>query len=170
MCGGRRSWISGFMLQYVLFVALASAAIASAVMVFESKHILHVMVSFAAFSVVLAFILAYMSLPLLGLLQLFIMVGGVSTYMFVGVSSESLSNFRFVRAPVLAALALLLFAVIAYRLLTSDAGFNGSNLTTPLLLGSTMSGSMPVFYIIAALLLFSSIGSILLMRKLVDDE
>ncbi len=161
---------SGPMLQYILFVILASSEVASAIMVFESKHMLHAMLSFAMFSVILAFILAFMGLPLLGLLQLFIMVGGVSTYMFVGVSSENLSNFRFVRAPLLAALAILLFAAMSYKLFISNLSFNGSNLTTPLLLGSTLSGSMAVFYLIAALLLFSGIGSILLMRKRVDDE
>lgn len=158
------------MLPYLLFIVLSSAALASAAMVFASKEMLHVMVAFAAFSIVISLVLAYLNLPLLALLQLFIMVGGVSTYMFVGVASENLSRFRYVRVPLVAGLAVLMFAATAYRLALSGTDFNGSNAVTPLLVGTSLSGSLPIFYMIAALLLFSGIGSIILMRKLVDDE
>ena len=106
------------MIADIAFWVSVIAAFCSALLVFRAREMAHAMVGFLMVTVAGAALLALLGLPLLALLQLFIMVGGVSVYLFVGVSSENLSRFRHTSLPVLVVLAITLCSVPIYRILS----------------------------------------------------
>ena len=77
-----------------LFAIIALLEILSATLVFVFKDMLHVVLSFSALFIINSAIFMVLGQPFLALLQLFIMVGGVSTYLFVGVASEATPSSR----------------------------------------------------------------------------
>ncbi len=152
------------MLEYAVFWAIAAALGVSMLFVFRSRNMLHVMIGFSLVFVVGAVVFFMLNLPLLALLQLFIMVGGVSTYVFVGVSSESLSGFRHTSIGLLALLMALLIAMPLYRIGGLQIG-SGANTLSNGIIAASMGSDMGLFYMIALMLFGIGVGSIIIMRR-----
>ena len=77
----------------IMFIVLALAELLSISLIFVFKDILHSVLSLAMAFFINSLIFLMLEQPLLALLQLFVMVGGISTFLFVGVASVSLSRF-----------------------------------------------------------------------------
>lgn len=149
-------------------IALAISAIISvcaAFLIFRAREMTHAMVGFLIVSISTGAVLAILGLPLLALMQLFIMVGGVSTYLFVGVSSENLSRFRHTSFPILVVLAIALAAVPIYKVLTIGIAGGPQNSLSGTSLAYGISGNIVLFYMLAIMLFGIGIGSIVMMRK-----
>jgi NADH:ubiquinone oxidoreductase subunit 6 (subunit J) len=153
------------MLSDIVFFVSAALAVCSAFFIFKAREMAHAMVGFLGLSIAAAFVLALLNLPLLALLQLFIMVGGVSTYLFVGVSSENLSRFKHTSFPVLVALSVALAVVPIYKILSAYTLELQVNTLTPSVISSSLSSNLPLFYMLALLLFGIGISSILMMRS-----
>jgi NADH:ubiquinone oxidoreductase subunit 6 (subunit J) len=153
------------MLFEIAFLVSIAVALGGALFIFRAREMSHAMVGFLSVAVAGAAFLALLGLPLLALLQLFIMVGGVSTYLFVGVSSESLSKFRHTSFPILVVLAIGLSAVPIYKVLT--LGSSGTQVST---LGSgalsaSIGANLTLFYMLAIALFGIGIASIVMMKS-----
>ncbi len=154
------------MLSEIVFITSAVVAFGAALFMFRAREMAHAMVGFLLVTVAAAALLVVLNLPLLALLQLFIMVGGVSTYLFVGVSSENLSRFKHTSLPILVVLAIVLAAVPIYKLSLVQSAAGLSNAISTAVIQSAVSSNLTLFYMLAVLLFGIGIGSIVMMKSL----
>lgn len=154
------------MLSEIVFGVSAAVAIFAALFMFKAKEMTHAMTAFLVVATAGAAILAVLGLPLLALLQLFIMVGGVSTYLFVGVSSENLSRFKHTSISALAILVVALLAVPVYKIYSLASTANQGNVLSNSAIKASVAANLPLFYMIAILMFGIGIGSIIMMRTL----
>jgi NADH-quinone oxidoreductase subunit J len=160
---------SGAMLSEIAFFACGAAGVASALFIFKTKDMVHAILAFAVLAVVISALMLVLGLPLLALLQLFIMIGGVSTYLFVGASSENLSKFNHTNLPLLAALSLIIALPLIYWLGPIASG-NSANVLSTSALNGYISSDLQLFYLIAVLLFGVGVGSVLIIRKTVNEK
>jgi NADH:ubiquinone oxidoreductase subunit 6 (subunit J) len=152
-------------LLIALFITVAVLEVVSAILVFKFRIALHAAAALAVlfFANALAFLL--LSQPLLAIMQLFVMVGGVSTYLFVSVASANYPSLNPKRALAFGLLAASLFAVMVYPLVSTNINANQNNIVSLSTLDSYMSNSLPFFYMIAAVLFGVSLGAIIILKK-----
>lgn len=156
------------MLATYAFTVVSAAAVVSMLMIFISRRMLYAMLSFSSLLICIALLLVILGLPLLALLQLFIMVGGVSTYLFVGVSSENLSRFKHTGLPILLVLSIALVALPLYRLSGVQLG-SGSYVLTSSFIAQSVRADLALFYMIALMLFGVGIGSIIIIKMLARE-
>jgi NADH:ubiquinone oxidoreductase subunit 6 (subunit J) len=151
------------MLLEIAFFVSAAVAVCAGLFIFRAKEMSHAMVGFLGVAIAGAALLAVLGLPLLALLQLFIMVGGVSTYLFVGVSSDNLSRFKHTSFPFLVVLAIALLVVPVYKVIIigfvgqpSAVGAGG--------LAASIGPNLTLFYMLAVALFGIGIASIMMMK------
>lgn len=150
----------------IAFVFVAIVGIGAAVFVFLFRDILH---SALALSIVfLANSLAFLLVdqPLLAVIQLFIMIGGITTFLFVGVASATYSNFKYTRALVFLIAWAVLFIAFASQLDNIQLVQTQSNVFTPGNAAFSLQSSYGMFYLILLLTFGVSIGAILLLKKI----
>jgi NADH:ubiquinone oxidoreductase subunit 6 (subunit J) len=156
------------MVYLPLFVAVALLEVLSALLIFVFKDILHAVLALSAMFIFNSAIFLVLAQPLLALLQLFIMVGGVSTYAFVGVAAGSYSRFKHTDLLVFAGLVIIVTLTIYLK--AGQAGVTASqqNTISKNLIAITLSNDAGMLYMATALLFGTGLGSIILMRKLGD--
>jgi hypothetical protein len=103
---------------------------------------------------------------LLAILQLFIMIGGVSTYIFVGVASGSFSRFKHTSYIGLAVISVILAAVLLYPLVALGSSATVSNALTGSEISADMSSSIQYLYFIAIFIFAVSIGAVIVMKRI----
>lgn len=158
------------MAYVALFIIVALLEVLSAVLIFLFKDILHVVLAFAAVFVFNSAVFLLLNQPFLALLQLFIMVGGISTYIFVGVASSSYSKFKSTNYTALAVAYVVVFILLSARLVQTGPIIEQQNLLTPQLIMQSIGQNAGYLYILAILLFGVGFGSIILMRKLRDSK
>jgi len=151
----------------IVFAVLAAIELISVVLIFTSRNALHSIIMLALAFLASSLLFAAMQEPLLALLQLFVIIGGVLTYLFIGVASVSYSRFKHTSYLYIAALSLVLFIVIAYSVRSIDYinSINANVLTRAMIAGS-LSSNIGVLYIIAIALFGIGLGAIILLKRL----
>lgn len=158
------------MAYVVLLVILALLEITSALLIFVFKDILHTVLALSALFVFNSAMFLVLNQPFLALLQLFIMVGGVSTYVFVGVASPSFSKFRNTNLGLFAVIYVALFLLLLSRLSQASPILTEQNALTGPLIAQSLGQNAGMLYLIAIMLFGSGFGSIVLMKKLGDKR
>jgi NADH-quinone oxidoreductase subunit J len=156
------------MVYLVLFAAVSAVAVLSALLVFFFKDILHAASALAALFFLNSVLFAMLGQPLLAIIQLFVMIGGISTFLFVGVASYTLSSFKHTRMYVLVILWLVVFAAMAYPLLkgqTTPTSQEQNYLGAGAAAGS-LGTSMSLFYVLSVLLFAIALSSIILLKRI----
>lgn len=149
-----------------IFFALGAIEIISIALIFVFKDVLHSVLALSAaffFNSVLFLALAQ---PLLALIQLFIMVGGVSTYVFVGVASIDFSSFRHSRFSALAALSVAAFLILSYKMLSVQLPEAQANVFSVQSVGTAIAANVPLFYVIMFMVFSIGLGSIVLLKRI----
>jgi hypothetical protein len=154
------------MVQFVLFVLLSLLELASLALLFVFKDPLHAVVSLAAAFSISALLFLTLSQPFLALIQLFIMVGGVATYLLVGVAATGASSPVRTNHVALALFAIALFFAIYYGV--SGANFIGvqGNLLSGQMIAAGLSQNVPLLYLAMFMLFGIGTGAIVLLRKM----
>ncbi|MCL5412415.1 MAG: NADH-quinone oxidoreductase subunit J [Candidatus Marsarchaeota archaeon] len=153
-------------LETVIFAAIAIAEIVSALSIFFVRNLLHAALALTAVFAVTSLVFVFLGQPLLAIFQLFIMVGGVSVYLFVSVAALSASLFKHVRIPVLVAMFIVVFAVLSYPMLSLNFKPPASNALTPNLIQQMLTSGLGIFYIIMLLLFAATFGTIMLVKTM----
>lgn len=156
--------------EIVLFIIAAALEIGAAMLVFTFKDVLHSILALAFVFMLNSAILLMLAQPMLALLQLFIMVGGVATYAFVGASSSSYSRFRHTNVYVLAVSTIVLFLLLGYGALRSAPATGMQNTLSGASISQSLGSSVAMLYVMAVMLFGIGFGSILLMRKMGEDK
>ena len=149
----------------LIVIGIAVLEIAAAVAIFSLKDVMHSALFLALLFLVNSAAFLALEQPILAIIQLFIMVGGVATYLFVGVASEYPSKTRHTNIAALAIVSLLVFLSVWYPV---SGYFSGTNVTSLSFssISSELSSGYQLLYLIVALLFGVALGSILLLKSL----
>jgi NADH:ubiquinone oxidoreductase subunit 6 (subunit J) len=154
------------MAYIALFATIALLEIVSAVLVFVFRNILHTILALALLFVFNSIMFLMLEQPLLALFQLFIMVGGVVTYIFVGVASSSYSKFKGTNYKILAIAYLAIFLLFSFKVVQSGQTANGHNILSTGLIQQSFESNIGIIYLLAIMLFGAGLSSIILIRKL----
>ncbi|MDE1869168.1 MAG: hypothetical protein KGH60_04370 [Candidatus Micrarchaeota archaeon] len=149
-----------------IFFALAAIEIILIALIFVFKDVLHSVLALSMAFFFNSVLFLALGQPLLALIQLFIMVGGVSTYVFVGVASISFSNFRHTRFAALAGLSVAAFLILSYKMLSVQLPEAQANVFAINSIGPAISSNVALFYVILFMVFSVSLGSILLLKRI----
>ncbi|MGI0100767.1 MAG: hypothetical protein ACREBH_03580 [Candidatus Micrarchaeaceae archaeon] len=158
------------MVYVVVFALIALLEVLSAVLMFAFKDITHVVLALSLLFVFNSAMFFMLSQPLLALLQLFIMVGGVSTYIFVGVASTGYSKFKATDYRVLAIAYVTIFVLFSAKIAQIGTSAAQDNILTAQMIGSSLSSNIGILYLIMIMLFGVGIGSIILVNKISDKR
>jgi NADH:ubiquinone oxidoreductase subunit 6 (subunit J) len=150
---------------YILAIT-AIFEFAAIAFVFISKSLLHSVISLTLAFIVNSALFLVMGQPFLAIIQLFIFVGGISTYALVGVASSSFSKFPHTNKAAFVAVFVIFLAVISYPLLTANISSSGTSAFTPLQVKIGITNYMGLFYLITAMLFGVAISAIILFKSL----
>lgn len=155
------------LMAYVaIFIIAAILEIISAALIFWFKDILHTVLALSFVFIINSAFFLMLNQPLLALLQLFIMVGGVSTYVFVGVSSASFSKFSHTNYIILAIASIAILALFSYKIIPAGTQVNQQNLLSSSLIAQALGSNAVLLYLIGIFVFGAGYGSVILMRKL----
>jgi NADH:ubiquinone oxidoreductase subunit 6 (subunit J) len=154
------------MVYVALFLIVALLEIFSAILVFVFRNILHTVLVLSFLFILNSAVFLILSEPLLALLQLFIMVGGVSTYIFVGVSSPSYSKFKSTDYRAFVVIYLLIFILFSARITQANPIVAEQNRVSAQMISQSLASNAGFLYILAIMLFGTGLGSIILIRKL----
>lgn len=154
------------MIDLIVFAILTISILLLSILVFALKDVLHAAVALASLFLFNSLFFLLINQPLLAVVQLFIMVGGIATFLFVGVGSAAYSRFLHTRKFVLVVIWAALFAVLASAL-------NGVSFTSTLpqttfwadSIASSLQSSAALFYIMALAMFGVSLSAIILLKK-----
>ena len=147
------------------FIGITLLTIAGGLAVFLSRRVLHSVLALTVAFVGSALVFLYLGQTFIALLQLFVFVGGLSTYLIVAVAGEeadhSISVWRF--------LPLMVILALGFSSLFLSANFNsapsGNSFTAAT--GSALEAYFPVLFMIGLLLFSTVMGSIMIMKRFV---
>lgn len=149
-----------------VFIAISILTIGSGIALFLFRRLLHAVLALTLAFVGSALVFLYLHQPFVALLQLFVFVGGLSTYLVVAVAAEETKGKSYL-IEYIAMLAILGFWFAG--VLAISTGLNtvsaGKNFTA--LLGPALESYYPILFVLALLLFATVIGSILIMKRFV---
>ncbi|MGC8710240.1 MAG: hypothetical protein ACP5RF_01345 [Candidatus Micrarchaeia archaeon] len=156
------------MISEILFALISLFTLASAIVMLLSRKLLRAVIALAFAFTGSSLIFLMLQQSILALLQLFVFVGGLSTYLIVAVAAEpKLSKNMNARNFAAAATALLIaFFFIVYKFAyanTTTSTYSGSFVTSA---GIAIGHYYALLGIIIFLPFASAIGSILLIKRL----
>lgn len=150
----------------IIVIALAALLLASSAAVFLFKRLMHAVLALTMAFAASALIFLYLDQVLVALLQLFIFVGGLSTYLIVAISNEEKGSVHG-NLPMFAIVAVVLTVALlaAVQSLPSGLALSGNDMlqTAPAAFGSYY----PIFYALALLLFSASAGTVIFIKKFV---
>ncbi len=147
-----------------IFLAVAALELISIIIIFVFKNVLHSIIMLAIAFVISSVLFAAMQQPLLALLQLFIVVGTILTYFFIGVASAGISRFKHTSYTLLAVLSIIMFMVLAY--MSNGVNFTGQNMLTKADIANYVSGSIWLIYFLTLVLFSVGLSGIILLKRL----
>ncbi|MCL5419615.1 MAG: hypothetical protein M1354_01915 [Candidatus Marsarchaeota archaeon] len=154
-----------FGIYTVAFLSLAAVTVASSLAIFIFKRLMHAVLALTSVFLGSALIILLLGQPIVALLQLFIFVGGLSTYLMVAIAAEEKSAYismaSFIPVAVGLSLALLFFTSRAVAAVP-DAGSSMAQ-TFP----SAFQEYYPVLFAVVLLLSAAAVGSVLFIRKFI---
>ncbi len=158
------------MTYLALFIIVALLEVLSAALILAFRNVLHIVLALSFLFIFNSAMFLMLGQPLLSLIQLFIMVGGVSTYILVGVGSTSYSKFRNTNRKTFVLTYLIIFVLFVYKLVGVGLSSNEQNVVSGSLISSSLSSNIGLLYLFAAMLFGVGFGSILLMRRLGERQ
>jgi hypothetical protein len=156
---------------YYADIAVGVVEIFVALALFRLKDMLHIGIALSLLFFFNSVVFLIASQPLLAVLQLFVAIGGISTYFIIGVAALGVSKFKYARFGLLSVSALLLFLLLVY----SVGGAFGYHTTSSNPIGAEeaglqFEGYVPVFYIMTLMIFGAGLGSTALFKKIRDNR
>lgn len=150
----------------VVFIVLSLVELLSITLIFVFKDIPHSVLALSMAFFLNSLLFLILEQPLLALIQLFIMVGGISTYLFVGVASLSFPRFKHTSHLFLSLLSIVFFTVCFYKATSMQFPIQQQNTLSDQAIAAYLASSIGQLYIITFVLFGVALGSILLLRKI----
>jgi len=156
------------MMFLVLFIIIALLEFASSIMILKSKHILHSIIFLSFIFLLNSIIFAMLNQPLLAVVQLFIMIGGISVFMFVGVATEG-RNHALNNLYLFSVLWLILFLLMLLTLYPTSLTLNQTQAQPGLsseLIAYSISTQAYSFYLMFIVVFLVAVGASVILGKL----
>lgn len=156
------------MLGILLFALFALIGIAAGIVVLIQRSLFKAAIALAIVFVAVSGLIFLTSQTMVTLLQLFVLVGGLSTYLIVAVASERQATFRHVDIGVLAVVFVALGAVMLYA--TVNATQSTSVQTAPMIapeIVAAIDANIALLGAVVFLMFALAIGSIMLIKRVV---
>lgn len=151
------------MLQFYLFAMASALSLGAALAVFFSRRLLHSVLALTIAFIGSSAVFLVLGQAFIALLQLFIFVGGLSTYLVVAIAAEETKAGpeagRFI--PLLVVVALGISVVLA-RITTPTARHANGFVSAA---GSAFSAYYPVLIALALLLFSAVLGSVMIIKR-----
>ncbi len=147
-----------------LLVLLAAFTVASGMMMFLNKKLLHSVLFLALAAIGSSLIFIYVSQTLVALLQLLVFVGSLCTYLMVAVAMETRETrikdiVRFLAATLVIAVSL---SYLVYGVAGNQP--NGASFSNAAVIA--FSGYSAILFAAALLLFAAAMGSVIMMKRL----
>lgn len=149
-----------------LFSIVSVVMIISGISIFYQKSIMRAVIALSISFIASSLIFFILNQQFIALLQLFVFVGGMSTYLIVAVSSEykKINKIDFIKIGVAA-----IIISMSFSLLFTVINFNASN-TAPgmsVYFATAFEEYYPVLVAAVIMLFLAAIGSVIVIRKFV---
>ncbi|MDE1761976.1 MAG: hypothetical protein KGH78_02155 [Candidatus Micrarchaeota archaeon] len=154
-------------LDIVLVGIFAAVAAAGAAAVLSQRELFKAAIGLAFVFIAVSGFVLLMGQPLLALFQLFILVGGLSTYLIVAVASEARTQFNHVDWRMFVGVFVVLAIVLTYAVSVNTPHVLGSGGETSQELISSISNYYALMAAVAFAVFAIGIGSILLIKRVV---
>jgi NADH-quinone oxidoreductase subunit J len=156
----------------VIFFIASFLALLSSVLVFFLKDMLYAVLALTMLFIFNSLLFLVLQQPLLAVIQIFIMVGGVSTFLFVGVASAELMQFRFTKLAGLLLLWVVVFAAIAYPMYSKGVRISSTSINTfgTQEIAASLGQYYALYYVMMLLLFTVSIGAIVALKRMGDGR
>jgi NADH:ubiquinone oxidoreductase subunit 6 (subunit J) len=153
----------------VLLGLLFAAEIISAIGIVFLKDQMRAAILLAVFFTINTAIFFCLGQALLGIIQLLILVGGVSTYLILGTGAVDQQYFRQRNTAAFVIVLILVFATLAYPILSHDFGLQIPSLASqPVSVSLTaiqLSSGLGLLYLAAILLFAAAAGAVMLLKR-----
>ncbi len=156
------------MLAIYTFATLSIILVLFALMIFKSKNLINAILSLTGVFFMSSMILFFLGQALVALLQLIILVGGLSTYLIVAVASEP-SKDKKVHVWAFTLVFAVLFVILVPLAISIGNGYylSAGSGNFVLAAANDFSTYPYLFFVIALLVAASAIGSVAVIRKIV---
>jgi NADH-quinone oxidoreductase subunit J len=158
------------MIDLALFLIVSVMGLVVSFLVFAVKDILHAALMLSAVFFVNSLFFFMLDQPLLAVVQLFIMIGGITTFLFVGVASVQYSKFKHTEVAGLAVLWTIVFVILVLPLNYVQITPFQSNLFGPDSIALSLGTSSMLFYLMLFTMFGVALGAILLLKKVGADK
>ncbi|MEM0106925.1 MAG: hypothetical protein QXD11_00765 [Candidatus Micrarchaeaceae archaeon] len=157
------------MLSIIIFAFIAFFEVFSAGLIYKFKSIMHAAIALSFLFMLNSLMFVLLNQNLLAVLQFFIMIGGVSAYIFIGVGSDKtiIKNSNILYLFVFSLLIFLAFfylqSKMAFPTQQSNSIINTSlNMTQA---SNYAAINLPFYYVIAFILFNIMLASVILLKK-----
>lgn len=159
------------MIDLALFLIVSVIALAFSVLVFVFKDILHAAIALSGVFLMNSLFFIVLSQPLLAVVQLFIMVGGITTFLFIGVAAAPYSDFKYTKLLALCILWIITALVMIVPLAEVSSATGGeSNVFGAGAISESLGSSAGIYYLMLLVMFGVSLGAILLLKKAGADK
>ena len=147
-----------------VFALVAFLELAAAVSVYLLKSVMHATIALAMVFLFNSLMFLVLGQPLLAVIQAFVVIGGIATYLIVGTATAQRVGFKHVRVSVFVAMLLLFTTVLNYSIYGTNFSSLPKNSCSATGIEAMLS-SIGLLYIIVLMLFGVSIGSIVLFKR-----
>ena len=154
----------------IISILFAISAIASALAIYLSENVFKSAIALAATFTIVSLVLLLLNQPVVAVLQLLIIVGGLSTYLVVAVASESKKYTWPTDLRLLAATAIILFISLMYLMLPSLSSTSVSNQSIYAEFLQTLQAYTVTIYFAIVLMFAAAIGSMIVIKSALNKN
>jgi NADH-quinone oxidoreductase subunit J len=158
------------MIDLALFLIISVMGLMLSFLVFTLKDILHSALALSAVFFVNSLLFFMLDQPLLAVVQLFIMIGGITTFLFVGVASTAYSRFKYTSANGLAILCVVVFVILVIPLNYVQMTPTQPGIFSSASIAASLGASYALFYLMLFTMFSVALGAILLLKKAGADK
>jgi NADH:ubiquinone oxidoreductase subunit 6 (subunit J) len=151
--------------MFAEFIILAVITIVSAFAIFISRSILKSALALAFVFIAVSAVLLLLGQAVIATIQLFILVGGLSTYIILAVASETKPNKSKTNMKIFTILFIVIFAVTSYSILPSILSINTAQNNIYAAITYAMSQYLLPIYAIILFMFSVAIGSIIIIKR-----
>ena len=153
------------MIDVIIFTISAIAALIAAAAMFMAKDILHSATALAAVFLINSMLFLLLGQPLLAVVQLFIMIGGIATFLFVGVASHTYSDFRPSNVQKLSIVWTVVFLMLLIPLNSVQMQQTQPNTFGFANIAYSLTVNPAIFYLMLLTMFGIALGAIMLLRR-----
>ncbi len=153
----------------MVFAAVAVLELAAAASVYLFRSVLHATLALAMLFLLNSIAFLVLGQPLLAIVQAFVVIGGIATYLIVATAAQQKTGFRHVRLSAFTAMLILLSIALDYSVYNTEfSNLPRNSFSTGGVLA--MFSGISLLYLIVLMLFSVSMGSIMIFKMFKKED